>query len=72
MKAKKGDKVMCVKNIGYKYITIDKIYEVLGISLDGGFYFISNDISAGSRGFYETECFMKLNEWREQQINKIL
>ena len=70
MKAKKGDKVMCVKNIRHKYITTGKIYEVL-VTDESHFYFIKDDVG---RGFYPypIEYFMKLNEWREQQINKVL
>ena len=71
MKANKGDKVVCVKKEGNIFITIGKIYEVMGITVDDHFYFILNDIGSGFCP-YHIECFMKLNEWREQQINKIL
>ena len=69
MKAKKGDKVVCVETGGCDSITIGKIYEVMA-TVDSHFYFITNDI--GVSGFSPIEYFMKLNEWRQQQINKVL
>ena len=71
MIANEGDNIVCVDNVGYNSITIGKIYEVLDITDDGHFYFIKDDVG---RGFYPypIEYFMKLNEWRQQQINKVL
>ena len=72
MIAKKGDKIVCVKKEGNIFITIGKIYEVMGITDDDYFYFISTDIGVSDFYPYPIEYFMKLNEWREQQITKIL
>ena len=70
MKANRGDKIICIKAGFCEFITIGKIYEVLDITDDVNFYFIVNNYGVGS--YYSIGCFMKLNEWREQQINKIL
>ena len=70
MIANRGDKVVCVNKNRCRYITIGKIYEVEGVTDDGQFYFISNN--RGGEYYYSTTFFIPLNEWREQQINKIL
>ena len=70
MKANDGDKVVCVNNVGYNSITIGKIYEVL-YTYNDNFYFILNDYGRGHYP-YPIKFFIPLNEWREQQINKIL
>ena len=71
MIANRGDKIICI-GVGFcDFITIGKIYEVLGISMYGDYYLILSD-DGETRREYPNRYFMALNEWREQQINKIL
>ena len=61
-------KVKCINNYGRKYLTIGKIYEVIGG--DDICYKIINDYN--DELWYEKECFKTLSEIRNETINKLL
>jgi len=71
-------KVVCIKKYrsqGLQYeLTFSKIYDVLpgcGIKgIDDYNYFIIND--KGNKEYYSKNTFLKLDEWRKRQIDKIL
>ena len=71
MIANRGDKVVCVGRGGCKFITIGKIYEVLDFDTVNDSYLMICDDGDSSLWYYVGK-FIPLNEWREQQINKIL
>jgi hypothetical protein len=68
--------LICIQNskrfkYGFEYydnITIGKVYDILNYK--NGHYWIWDD-NANQRGI-PTECFMSVEEWRDNQINKVL
>ena len=73
MIANDGDKVVCVGNVGYNSITIGKIYEVLDAITQGEVTYLlllCNDDRINE--YYLAIDFIPLNDWREQQINKVI
>ena len=65
-----GGEVICIKKGNGEFITIGKIYEVLGITIDGDYYLILCDDE--TYAYYSVDKFTSLSDWREQQINKVL
>lgn len=69
-------KLMCIKNttqtkyelMYYDNITPGKVYNILKYKL--GNYWILDD-NSHQRGI-PVECFMSVEEWRDNQINRIL
>lgn len=67
---------VCIKNYrnyedsdsNFHNITIGKVYDILNFK--NGNYWIWDD-NDNQRGL-PTECFMSLEDWRDNQINKIL
>jgi hypothetical protein len=72
----KGDIVICVDNNNNKYrITIGKQYEVLyDVDYQDDLLYIVFDTPSISKeaGGFNTDRFMKLEDWREKQIDKVL
>ena len=61
-------KVICIDNDSLNFdLTIDKIYDT--ITIKGNYYELISDI--GEKHLYYTTRFVKLSEFREQQINSI-
>ena len=50
-------------------ITIGKIYEVIE-ERGRNYFYIEND--EGKKEVYPRTCFQYIEQWREQQINKII
>ena len=50
-------------------ITIGKIYEVIE-ERGRNYFYIEND--EGQKEVYPRTCFQYIEQWREQQINKII
>lgn len=61
-------KIKCINKYGWKYLTKNKIYEV--INEDGGWCWIINDI--GNECWYPKYLFKPLNEIRNNKIDNLL
>ena len=61
-------KVVCIDNIGWKNLTIGKIYDVIVEEEDC--YYIIND--KGQEDFFPKEWFKTLAKYRNEIINKLL
>jgi hypothetical protein len=72
----KGDIVVCVDNNNGKYrITIGKQYEVLyDVDYQNDLLHVAFDTPGIGKenGGFNSDRFMKLEDWRESQIDKIL
>lgn len=65
-----GDIVVCVDPGEYK-LTLGKQYVVIDYK-DNGFVYVTTDLPNKKRGEFFTNRFLKLEDWREKQIDKIL
>ena len=65
-----GDIVVCVDKGNYQ-LTIGKKYIVLECA-ENGFVYVETDLPNKKRGEFFTNRFLKLEDWREKQIDKIL
>lgn len=67
----KGDIVVCVDPGKYE-LTLGKQYVVIDYK-DNGFVYVEPDINLGNLpGEFFEHRFILLEDWREQQLNKIL
>lgn len=64
-----GEYVVCIDNESVNEITINKIYEVIGITINSMYYIIGDD---GRKGNYFTYRFISLKEYRKQKISNFL
>ena len=63
----KGDIVVCIDNSGEINLTIDKMYYL--VSEHNKFCFVYDD--KGKQVNFFKNRFLKLEEWIEQELNKI-
>lgn len=70
MNFKKGDIVICVKNDAFA-LTVGKKYVVSHVSDKHGFVYVETDIPEKIGEFYDHR-FMLLEDWRQQQLDKLI
>lgn len=71
-------KVVCIDNTNYPELEVGKHYNaefIFFIEEQGFAEWDKNMLNIEGQdelNWYETKCFIQIDEWREQQINKIL
>ena len=71
MSFKKGDIVICVNNDAFA-LTIGKKYTIVDVSDKHGFVYVETDLANKKIGEFYEHRFMLLEDWRQQQLDKLI